>query len=88
MCPYGRLVLISALHEKGIGNAKTFFVPFFVALKEIFFANAKSDIFLAENDITRFCLAVIFYSPDSLRSKYHSAQAEYHRIAISLTVDE
>jgi len=31
---------------------------------------------------------VIFYSPINLRSKYHSAQAEYHCVAIELAAGE
>ena len=38
-------------------------LSFSVSKKVIFFADAKSDISLTENDLARLHLAVIFYSP-------------------------
>ena len=54
----------------------------------VFFADAKSDISLTGSDIARLRLAVVFYSPKNSRSEYHSAQAEYHCVAIELAAGE
>ena len=64
------------------------FSLFLLVLKVIFFSGAKSDISLTGSDIARQSLAVIFYSPKNSRSEYHSAQAEYNCVAISLAVGE
>ena len=46
---------------------------FLLVPKVIYFADAKSDIFLTGSDIARFRLSAIFYSPKNSRSGYHSA---------------
>ncbi|MBQ7290225.1 MAG: hypothetical protein IJW76_00680 [Clostridia bacterium] len=63
-------------------------LSFSVGIIVVFFADAKSDISLTGSDIARLRLAVIFYSPKNSRSEYHSAQAEYHCVAIELAAGE
>ena len=49
---------------------------------------ARRDIVAGNSDIARFARSDIILAHINSRSEYHSAQAEYHCIAISLGVGE